>query len=281
VGTTLDYLEFRGLEVAEGRMMAVLGECVLGASVADSLNIGPGGSIISSPENLLDLAGVYPLKMHVAGVLEKSHTSDDLAVFIDLKTAWVIEGLGHGHLDVTKTRDSSLVLKRSGTNVAATAKLEHYNEITEENIGTFHFHGDTSIYPITAVIAVPRDVKSGTILQGRYLAAEERHMILKPAEVVDTLLQNIFRIRNVLDAVIVVVGIATVLAVVLVFALSLRLRQREIRTIFRLGCRRMTIARLLGAEIAIIVALSAIICTGILLVMDHYASDLVRMLFIR
>ena len=93
--------------------------------------------------------------------------------------------------------------------------------------------------------------------------------------------KHIFRIRNVLDAVIVVVGFATVLAVVLVFVLSLRLRQREIQTIFRLGCRKMTIARLLGAEILIIVAMSAVICTGILLVLDHYASDLVRMLFIR
>ena len=281
VGTTLDYFEFRGLTVAEGRMMAVLGECVLGASAAEELGLGPGDGLISSPESLLDLAGVYPLKMHVVGVLDKSYTSDDLAVFVDLKTAWVIEGLGHGHMDVTKTTDQSLVLKRSETSVAATAKLEHYNEITEENIDTFHFHGDTGIYPITAVITVPYDEKSGTILQGRYLSAEERHMIVKPAEVIDTLLQSIFRIRNVLDAVIVVVGIATVLAVVLVFALSLRLRKREIQTIFRLGCRKMTIARLMGAEIVIIVAMSAIICTGLLLVLDRYAGDLVRMLFIR
>ncbi|MCK4924255.1 MAG: ABC transporter permease, partial [Spirochaetes bacterium] len=133
VGTTLDYFEFRGLTVAEGRMMALLGECVLGASAAEELDLGPGDGLISSPESLLDLAGVYPLKMHVVGVLDKSYTSDDLAVFVDLKTAWVIEGLGHGHMDVTKTTDQSLVLKRSETSVAATAKLEHYNEITEEN----------------------------------------------------------------------------------------------------------------------------------------------------
>ena len=49
-----------------------------------------------------------------------------------------------------------------------------------------------------------------------------------------------------------VVALATVLAVILIFALSLRLREREIKTIFKLGCRRMTIARLLGAEIMII-----------------------------
>ena len=281
VGTTLDYFEFRGLTLGEGRQLAILGDCVIGASVAEKLDLGPGDSLISSPENLLDLAGVYPLKMHVRGVLDKSHTTDDLAVFVDLKTAWVIEGLGHGHLDVTKTTDKSLVLRKTDTNVAATAKLEHYNEITEENIDTFHFHGNSSVYPVTAVIAVPHDEKSGTILQGRYLSRDEMLMIVKPKEVVDTMLQNIFRIRNVLDAVILVVGFATVLAIVLVFALSVRLRKREIGTIFRLGCRKLTIARFLGAEIGIIVIMSAVICTGILIVLNLYASDLVRMLFIR
>jgi putative ABC transport system permease protein len=90
VGTTLDYFDFRGLTIAKGRQLAVLGDCVLGARVAESLGLKPGGSLVSSPETLFDLAGVYPLKMKVVGVLGKSHTSDDLAVFVDLKTAWVI-----------------------------------------------------------------------------------------------------------------------------------------------------------------------------------------------
>ncbi|MBW2707646.1 MAG: hypothetical protein JRD84_15300, partial [Deltaproteobacteria bacterium] len=111
----------------------------------------PGDSLVSSPETLFDLAGVYPLKMKVVGVLEKSNTSDDLAVFVDLKTAWVIQGLGHGHEDVTKLQDPTLVLKRTEKNVAATAKLYQHTEITEKNIDVFHFHGDLAQYPITAV----------------------------------------------------------------------------------------------------------------------------------
>ena len=281
VGTTLDYFDFRGLQVAEGRQMAVLGDCVLGAKVAATLNLRPGDSLVSSPESLFDLAGIYPLKMNVAGVLKKSHTSDDLAVFVDLKTAWVIQGLGHGHQDVTRLKDPTLVYKRSDSNVAATAKLYHYTEITEKNIETFHFHGDLGGYPITAVIAVPVDRKSGTILRGRYLAKEETQQIVRPDEVIDGLLQNIFRIKNVLDAVISVVALATVLAVLLVFALSLRLRQREIQTIFKLGCSRMTIVRLVASEIVLIVLASGMLCGGLMLLVDWYANDLVRMLFIR
>jgi len=281
VGTTLDYFDFRGLGIAQGRQLAVLGECVLGAKVAESLGLKPGDSLVSSPETLFDLAGVYPLKMKVVGILKKSHTSDDLAVFVDLKTAWVIQGLGHGHEDVTKLQDPTLVLKRTDKNVAATAKLYQHTEIRDENIDSFHFHGDTSKYPLTAVIAVPHDDKSGTILRGRYLTREETRQIVDPEDVIDGLLQSIFRIKNVLDAVISVVALATILAIILVFALSLRLRQREIQTIFKLGCRRATIARLMTAEIFIIVIMSGVICGAMIFLVNQFSNDLVRMLFIR
>ena len=281
VGTSLDYFDFRGLELAAGRQLAVLGDCVIGAAVAERLSLEPGDSIVSSPETLFDLAGVYPLKMRVAGVLRKTHTSDDLAVFADLKTAWVIEGLGHGHEDVTKTKDKTVILRKTDANVAANAKLLHYMEITEENIDSFHFHGDTSVYPVTAVIAAPHDEKSGTILRGRYLEKGERHQIVPPDEVIDGLLQNIFRIKNVLDAVILIVGFATLLAVVLVFALSLRLRQHELQTIFKIGCRKMTIVRLLGAEVLIIAAVSGLLCLVMMFAVDRSAEGMVRMLFIR
>ena len=215
------------------------------------------------------------------GVLEKSHTSDDLAVFVDLKTAWVIQGLGHGHQDVTQLKDPTLVLKRTESNISATAKLFHYTEITEKNMASFHFHGNLSAYPIGAVIAVPYDAKSGTILRGRYLSKKETQQIVKPEEVIAGLLQNIFRIKNVLDAVIAVVALATVLAVILVFALSLRLRQREIQTIFKIGCSRMTIVKLLAAEIMIIVLASAVLCSIMMFAVQNISHELVRMLFIR
>ena len=280
VGTSLDYFDFRGVRIAKGRSLAILGDCVLGARAAEDLGLQPDDHLVSSPETLFDLAGVYPLKMKVVGVLATTHTSDDLAVFVDLKTAWVIQGLGHGHQDVTQLNDPTLVLKRSESNVAATAKLYHYTEISEKNIDSFHFHGNTDVYPITAIIAVPTDEKSGTILRGRYLAQEETQQILRPDEVIDGLLQNIFRIKNVLDAVVSVVALATIMAIVLVFALSLRLRQREIQTIFKIGCSRLTIAKLLAAEILIIVASSGVLCGIMLAVVHQFTNDLVRLMFI-
>ena len=267
--------------MAQGRAFAMLGDCVLGAKVAKNLSLKAGDSLVSSPESLFDLAGIYPLKMKVVGILKKSHTSDDLAVFVDLKTTWVIQGLGHGHQDVTQLKDPTLVLKRTESNVAATAKLFHYTEITEKNMASFHFHGNLSAYPIGAVIAVPYDAKSGAILRGRYLSKEETQQIVKPQEVIAGLLENIFRIKNLLDAVIAVVAIATILAVILVFALSLRLRQREIQTIFKIGCSRMTVLKLMAAEIMIIVFASTVLCVILMFAVQILSHDLVRMLFIR
>ena len=279
VGTTIDYFDFRNLQIAQGRLFAVLGECVLGADVAEEYDLGPGDSIVSSPETLFDLAGIYPLKMTITGILQRNHTPDDQAVFVDLKTAWVIEGLGHGHEDLNKTRDSSVILKRSDNSVTANAKLFQYTEITEENMDGFHFHGDSSVYPLTAVMAIPNDAKAGTLLRGRYLD-NSQYQVVRPTEVIEGLLENIFRIKSVIDAVIAIVGLATVLAIILVFTLSVRLRQRELMTIFKLGCSRLTAVRLIAAEIVIILLVSGLIGASLLYIVKANAETLVRMLIL-
>lgn len=281
VGTTLDYFDFRDLTIAYGRLLAVLGECVVGAEVADRLKLKPGDSLVSSPETLFDLAGVYPLKMKVVGVLKRNYSADDLAIFVDLKTAWLIEGLGHGHADVVQGDDDSVVLERTDDNVVTNASLVQFTEITAANLESFHFHGDAADYPISAVITMPRDAKSKTILRGRFVESKRGTQIAVPSDVIGALLQNIFRIKNVLDAVIVFVGLATVLAVILVFTLSLRLRQREVQTIFKLGCQRATIARLLAAEITLIILASCALCAFVLVTVDRFSADLVRLVFVR
>jgi putative ABC transport system permease protein len=281
VGTTFDYFEFRKLVVEKGEMLTLLGDCIVGATVANALGLSPGSSLVSSPESLFDLTGVYPLKMKVKGILKRTYTPDDIAVFVDLKTAWIIQGLMHGHKDVKKDGDKSVILKKTDQNITANAKLFQYTEITEKNMDSFHFHGDTSNYPLTAVMVFPNDKKSGTILMGRYLSKEESLQIIKPRDVIAGLMETIFRFKNILDAVIMMVGLATLLAITLVFALSFRLRQAEIQTIFRLGCQKMTMGFIFGAEIVIITILSGLFCAGLLFLVNFYADDLVRMVFIR
>lgn len=280
VGTTLDYFDFRQLEIARGEMFSLIGQCVLGAEVARRLALEPGDSITTAPEAMFDIAGVYPLKMKIVGILAEADSADDRAVFVDIRTAWIISGLGHGHTDVTRTTDESVILKREGNNVAANAKLMQYQEITDDNIDSFHLHGDPGDFPLTAVLTVPFDTKSSTILQGRYLDQGIPYQVVRPAEVIDSLLATIFKIRNVLDGVVVVVGSATILALILVFSLSLRLREKELQTIYMLGSSRATVARLLGAEIIIIISVSVGFCTLLALLVNHFDQELVRRLFI-
>ncbi|MBS1214366.1 MAG: hypothetical protein H6R26_2983 [Proteobacteria bacterium] len=279
VGVSLDYFDFRGLAPASGAMIAMLGDCVLGADAADSLGLKSGDTLLTTPENLLDLAGVYPLKMHVAGILSKNHSPDDSAVFIDLKTAWVIEGLGHGHESQDKQAAGSpttLAFGGGGSNRIAGAKLLTYTEITPDNVDSFHFHGDPATYPISAVIALPRDQRSATLLRGRYLDREDKAQITQPLKITQGLLQNIFKVGALFDAVLLWVGSATLLAIGLVFALSLRLRQRELQTIFLIGCSRLTVVRLVTAECLLLAGISGLFCLALLEATRHYAEPLVR-----
>ncbi len=48
VGTTIEYFDFRGLHIAQGRLFTVLGECVVGMTVAERLGLVPGSTVISS-----------------------------------------------------------------------------------------------------------------------------------------------------------------------------------------------------------------------------------------
>ncbi|TDJ55478.1 MAG: ABC transporter permease [Ignavibacteria bacterium] len=257
VGTTLEYFTFRKLNLQNGRKMTYIGECVVGYKVAQDLNLSPGDSLISSPENYFDFAGVYPLKMNVVGILNPSDTPDDKAIFTDLKTNWIIVGLGHGHQDVTKTTDQSIILNKDSNNVTANAKLFIYNEINQKTLESFHFHGDIRNYPLTSVIFVPKDQKSNTILRGRFEAAEMPNQIVVPVKVVGNLLQSIFRIKEIFNTVFVLVGFATILILGLIVTLSIRLRKDEIFTMFTIGSSRAKVTEIISFELLIIIICSA------------------------
>lgn len=253
-----------------GRMIALLGECVLGAKAANEMQAAPGSYVLSSPAGAFDVAGTYPLKMKVVGVLTPVGTADDEAVFVDLKTAWVIAGLGHGHMDMVQPEAARGVLRREGDNIVANASVLSYTEITEENIDSFHFHGNVSEFPIDAVIAVPQDQKSELLLRGRYLEGDEAVQMLVPRKVMDNLLDTIFTVRNYIVMAAVVVGISTLATTVLVFVLSLRLRRREIETIRKIGGTRRRVLAILSSEILLVLLLSGLIAWGLTVLVSRF-----------
>ena len=276
VGTTIDYFDFRKLRPARGRLFAVLGECVLGADAAETLAASVGDSVSSTPETIFDLARVFSLRMRVCGVLERTHTPDDHAVFVDVKTAWVIEGLLHGHQDLSRPEAQSAVAKREAGKITANPSVYQYAEITPENIDTFHFHDDEVRLPLTAVLAVPDSDKSKTLLLGKFLSPDEPNQIIEPKIVMDELVATVGRVRSFVIAAVALVGVATLLTAVLVFLLSVRLRWREIDTMFKIGCSRGSVATLLACEIALVLLLSVAIAGGLTAVTEAYGPDFIR-----
>lgn len=272
VGTSLDYFDFRGLQLASGRMMGLLGEAVIGANVALEQGIEAPGHLVSSPETFFDLAGVYPLKMKVVGVLEHSGSPDDDAVFVDVRTAWVIQGLGHGHEDIEMSSGSSVLSWRDGT-ITANAALKQFNEISEENIREFHFHGDTSGFPLSAIIVVPPDEKSTTLLRGRYQNNDAGYQMLVPGNVLDDLLETVFTVQNYIILGLMMLSLATVAVVTLVFLLSQQLRRGEFMTLKHMGASRGFIATLIASEIGFVLLGSLILSTLMSWITRHYATE--------
>ncbi len=278
VGTTLEYFEFRNLQVALGTNLTMLGDCVIGSRVAETLGVGPGETIISSPESAFDIAGVYPLKMRVAGVLAFSDGPDDGAIFVDLKTAWVIEGLVHGHVDLSQPEAVTGVLRRDSSNITANASVVQYQEITPDNIDSFHFHGGSSGYPITAIVVVPPDRRSETILRGRYESPDDLAQIVEPVSVMDELLDTVLTVQTFVIAAVVVVGLSTLATAILVFLLSLRLRRREIDTMRKIGGSRASIAWVMTSEIVVVLATGVVFAAALTGLTSRFGSAAIRAL---
>ncbi len=275
VGTSLDYFEFRGLRIADGRQMGLLGECIIGANVAARLKLQPGDSILSSPETVFDIAGVYPLKMTIAGVLEPDGSADDDAVFVDVRTAWIIQGLGHGHTDLASPEAGAVVLNRRDDMITANASLAQYAEITRDNISAFHFHGAADSFPLTSVIAVPPDQKSAALLRGRYQDNALLQLVV-PGNVLDDLLETVFAVQNYVILGLAILGFATVAVITLVFLLSLQLRKGEFHTLLRIGASRGYVATLIASEIGFVFLISVLLAATLTLVTRYYAMQMLQ-----
>lgn len=257
VGTTLDYLDVRGLVVAEGRRPAVLGEVVAGATVARELGLAVGDALRSDARELYNLAGSYPVLLRVVGVLAPTGTPDDEVLLADLKTAWTLDGLLHGH---TELADDEIV---GGDAEAVEASLSIFllTEITPETLPTFHLHGTEDDWPVAAVLVFPRDRRAHDQVLGD-LAVEPLHRAARPEEVVRRLLGIVVRVQALLASWVLLVGASTLAFVGLVVSLVLRLRAAEIRLMRRIGAGRARLALILGTEAALLLGAAVVVAGG-------------------
>ena len=276
VGTTREYFELRGLRPASGTFPLQLGDVMLGATAAQDLGLGVGDHLFSDRRDLYDISKPPALKMSVCGVLEPAGTPDDDVVFVDVRTTWILEGLVHGH-DEAAGVDKGLVLGEKGDRIHLSPALLRYNEVTPDNAHTFHYHGRPELLPLSALIVVPPDLKSSTLLKAEFNVSREWQMLV-PKDVVDELMGFVFRVKAFLDGYWSVLASTTLLLLVLVVALSMRLRAREMLTLDRIGCSRFTMVRLHAAELGFVGLLSCLLALGGLLLLSLLLPDLSRFL---
>lgn len=278
VGTSLDYFKFRKLAFEEGRPFVRLGECVIGEKVAARFGLSVGDSVISSPGSILDMAGVYPLKMNICGVLKSSGSPDDASIFVDVKTAWIIEGLGHGHEEAT-TIDETGRLPGKGEDQNGEIKLNasviHYNEITPDNVAGFHFHGDPGDFPITAAIAIPGSMKTQAFLKDDFQLRDDMQ-IITPSGVMKELFDTVFQIQAVVTGILILIGLATVTIGFLVFGLSNRLRRREFESLHNMGARPWFLRSLIAFEAGFVFVSSVMVAWLIWLISSAIVPDLIK-----
>jgi putative ABC transport system permease protein len=278
VGTSLDYFDFRKLFIAQGDSLIQIGDCVVGSKVADELKLKPGDKLLTDIESVIAITS-YPLKMHVRGILAPNNSADDWAVFVDLKTAWIIDGIGHGHQDVEEVDDEKL-LSRSDDKIVASAAVLPYTEITERNIGSFHFHGDNSDFQISSIIAVPPDEKSETLLMGRYRGNSSAQQLVVPDEVINDLMKLVFQVKRFFDANAILIAVSTILLLLLIVMLSTKLRAREMQTMFKMGASRNTMAMLQLGELLIIFLIGLVLVAAASGWVSSRAGDLVRLVLL-
>lgn len=277
VGTTLDYFTFRNLRIARGTMHATVGQCVLGSDVARTLGVNVGARFFTDPGALTDLAGVFPIELEVTGIFAAHASPDDGAIFVDMATAWTMQGIGHFH-DAPKDSDREtgavIGVTPTGALIAGEA-LRIQSEPATARAQSFHFHGDLKDAPMSAAIVIPKDAKSEAILLGRFDAARRHNAapthprLIQPLEVSDRVSDRIYGVERLLNAVALASLLATLLVVALAFALGIKLRADELRTMERLGASRARVALFLFTEGIAVLCLA----TGIALLLAQVAAS--------
>lgn len=254
VGTTLDYFSKRNLSLQSGTLPRRLGDCLPGSDVAKQLNLQPGDYLLSDTKGFLNPVGNLPLKMRVIGILAPTHSPDDQAVFVDIKTAWLMDGIAHGHMKQSGT-DKEQIIQQNDQSVTLGANVQNYMEVTDENLTSFHFHGKKSQFPLTSLLIYPVALREGILWEGRHQNQSE-FLIVRPLDVVQELISLLINIRQVIDAVVIVSGVVMLLLLMLLSGLSLQLRKREMDTFHAMGTSQAVRIQLIGLDFLLIFVFS-------------------------
>ena len=117
-------------------------------------------------------------------------------------------------------------------------------------------------------------------MRGRFETGEMKDQIVVPSVVVEHLLQNIFRIKQIFNTIFILVGLATLLILGLTVTLTLRLRQDELYTMFTIGSSRNKIFQIIGFELLILIGMSLMASVVLYSITGFFVEDFIRLFII-
>ena len=229
---------------------------MVGARAAGRLGLSPGDTLGTDQVEAYGLTAPASIRLRISGVLAPSGSVDDEAVFVDLETAWLLEGIAHGHQDATTIDRPDLLIGRTDEHVALSGAVVTEQDVTRADASAFHIHADRADLPLTGALVFPDTEKTSTIVRTSVNASPDLQAV-EPRAVIDELMAFVVRVRLVFDALAAVMGVSTLTLVGLIGALSYRVREEEIRTLTEIGCARGAVAGLFLSELALILALGA------------------------
>ena len=104
----------------------------------------------------------------------------------------------------------------------------------------------------------PNNEKAATRLEGR-INTLEKLQIVAPSSVIRNLMKKILQVKSLFDIATIAIFAVTTLFLVLNTLLSIRLRSREMMTMYKMGCGRFTIFGLYAWEYIIVLLASLLL----------------------
>ena len=249
-----EYYSFRTVELTSGSLPVLPGDILLGADAAVQLGVAVGDRVVNVPQSTLDFSRAAQYAMRVCGILKANGTADDRAAFSGLQTAWILEGIGHGHDEATQLVEQGQGLA-SESAVQLSAGVTTYNEINQETLSSFHFHGAPEGYPISAFLLVPETVKQRTLAIGYYRLQEAIQLVV-PLEVIQELFQVVFQMKRYFYMQASGMMLVAVLLILFIARLSQELRKQEMKALHRIGAPRLIMSLLSYGELIVVFLLS-------------------------
>ena len=277
VGIDSRYLPMRGMSFSEGEGLKQLGDCLIGSAVQALHQVGPGDQLLTQPTSLLDVSARGQFALNISGVLATAHTAEDRAVFVSLETAWVLAGLGHGHMAIDSLSEEQARQLEHESVEGSSSLLPTSQQFNAETLKSFHFHGDRGEFPIDYLIVVPADQTEALLLEGK--VRHQSHLQwIRPAEVVEELLTQLLQLTRLLQSVLVLVGLACLSLAGLILSLNWNSRKSERETLYRMGVSRMQLAQLFAYDLLLLALPVVLLMSLMLLLLPQVSAGVLQVL---